>query len=117
MEEKTMQTSKETTNEIRRLNDRLRCQGVGGRILITQGIDALGTEIAGKILAAVAAFDAFGPDNDPYGEHDCASINVDGQRIIWKIDYYDMSLAYGSPDPADPSVTRRVMTVMLAEEY
>jgi len=112
-----MQTSREKTDEIRRLNDQLRCQGMGGRILVTQGVDALGPENAAQVLEAVAEFEAFGPDNDPYGEHDCASIEVNGKRIIWKIDYYDASLTYGSPDPADPSVTRRVMTVMLAEEY
>jgi hypothetical protein len=37
--------------------------------------------------------------------------------IFFKIDYYDRTLTAHSPDPADPAVTRRVITVMLASEY
>jgi hypothetical protein len=70
-----------------------------------------------QLLRAVADFAAFGPDNDPHGEHDCAVLEHDGERLIWKIDYYDRALTYGSPDPADPAVTQRVLTVMLASEY
>ncbi len=35
---------------------------------------------------------------------------------MFKIDYYDNALQYGSPDPADSNVTRLVMTVMLSDE-
>lgn len=102
---------------IRELNDRLRTAHEGGRVLVTAGVDALGPAGVAEVLQAVAAFDEFTPDNDPYGEHDCASLNVGDRRIIWKIDYYDTEMRMHSPDPADARVTKRVMTVMLAEEY
>lgn len=77
----------------------------------------LGAEFVILATRAVSSFDNFTPDNDPYGEHDFGSVNVAGQHLFWKIDYYDPSLCYGSEDPADLAVTRRVLTVMLASEY
>jgi hypothetical protein len=38
------------------------------------------------------------------------------QTIFFKIDF-DNALASHSPDRTDPSVTERVITIMLAEEY
>ncbi len=104
------------TVAIRNLNDRLRVHGAGGLIVMTDGVAALELETVNRIFIAAALFDAFTDDNDPYGEHDCASFEVDGLRLIWKIDYYDRQREAGSPDPADPKVTTRVLT-MLAEEY
>ncbi len=102
---------------VRRLNDALRCGGLGGSIHITAGISGLGAAGVREVLAAVAGFDAFNGDNDPWGEHDCASLTVAGRTVVFKIDYYDLALAGGSEDPGDPHVTCRVLTVMLAEEY
>lgn len=102
---------------IRALNDKLRQHHIGGTIFITDGIDALGSETILRLDEALRRFDDFSPDNDPYGEHDFGALTVDGHKIFFKIDYYDASLCHGSPDPADPDVTRRVMTIMLASEY
>ena len=70
-----------------------------------------------RIVKTIAVYDDFCQANDPYGEHDFGSFEADGQRIFFKIDYLDKALAYHSPDPSDPSVTERVITIMLAEEY
>ena len=102
---------------IRELNDQLRTIGRGGMVVMTDGIAALGTETVGQIFAAIGDFNDFNPDNDPWGEHDCARLEVGGHWVIWKVDYFDRSRRIHSPDPADPKVTVRVLTVMLADEY
>jgi hypothetical protein len=102
---------------VRALNDTLRKQHRGGTIVITQGVQALGAETIQRIDVAISAFEGFTPDNDPYGEHDFGAVRVDDHVIFFKIDYYDPDLLHHSPDPADPAVTRRVMTIMLADEY
>ena len=102
---------------IRELNDKLRTTGIGGKTYLTRGLIEKGADFIAKATAAVRAFDAFTNDNDPWQEHDCATLDVDGETVMFKIDYYDLNMEYGSPDPADPNVTRRVLTIMLAEEY
>jgi hypothetical protein len=99
------------------LNDQLRKHHVGGRVVMTQGIAALDPDMVIRIDQAIMAFDAFTPDNDPYGEHDFGMVQVGGHTVMFKIDYYDRDLQFASPDPADQNVTCRVMTLMLAEEY
>ena len=105
------------SDRIRALNDDLRTKGTGGDIVVTRGLLAQGAEILAAVFAAVQGFDAFTPDNDPYGEHDCALVEVAGLRVLFKIDYYNVSLSGHSPDAADAQCTRRVMTLMLADEY
>lgn len=111
------ETTTPNVERIRELNDLLRTTWLTGKVVMTEGIASLPGETRSRIAEAVEMFDAFTPDNDPYGEHDFGAVTVDGHRVFWKIDYYDRDLRQGSEDPADPAVTRRVLTIMLAEEY
>jgi len=108
---------REDAERIATLNDSFRTTFVGGNIFVSAGVQGLGPEFVAAALAAVRVFSEFAEDNDPYKEHDFGSVMVQGQKLFWKIDYYDPSMMYGSDDPSDPKVTRRVLTVMLAEEY
>jgi hypothetical protein len=105
------------TQRIAALNDAFRQTAFGGQWVVTRGIAALPTHDQLAIMRKVQTFDAFTVDNDPHGEHDFGNFTHAGERIFWKIDYYDRTLTFGSDDPADPAQTVRVMTVMLASEY
>jgi hypothetical protein len=101
------------------LNNQCRTGGLTGDGLwvITRGVRALGADFVACAVRKVQAFDRFDADNDPYGEHDFGAFSLCGERLFWKIDCYDRALAAGSPNPADPDVTVRVLTLMLASEY
>ena len=105
------------TDRIRTLNDELRQHLLGGGAVMTPGIAALGQEAVQRLVQNIATFDNFCTANDPHGEHDFGAIEFDGVQVFFKIDYYDKGLNFHSPDPADPAVTERVITIMLAEEY
>ena len=105
------------STRIRDLNDAFRRTFVGGTVVITVGVEALPSNQRRSILAKVRAFDAFTEDNDPHEEHDFGAIDEGGVRCFWKIDYYDREMEMLSPDPADPAVTTRVLTIMRADEY
>lgn len=103
--------------DIKTLNDNLRQTFTGGRVLLTAGIKAKSKDDIAKILSEVRQFNNFTPDNDPYNEHDFGSFDYNGEKIFWKIDYYDKDYQYLSENPSNPEVTNRVMTIMLASEY
>ncbi len=116
---------------IARLNDLARrAMGIASVVVSTEGIRALPEADQSRLCELVETFDAFTPDNDPYGERDFGAIyqGLDGVwsssrpvevavTVFWKIDAYDRALRFGSEDPADPAATRRVLTIMLASEY
>ena len=105
------------TDKVRKLNDAFRTTLNGGKLLITRGIAARSDVPA--VLEKVRTFNAFDMGNDPWDEHDFGAFEVDdpAEKIFFKIDYYDLDLHGGSPDPGDESVTTRVLTLMLASEY
>jgi hypothetical protein len=116
---------------IARLNDLARrAMGVACRVMVTPGFLALSAKDQSQVRELVETFDAFKLDNDPYGERDFGAIyqTVEGvwttarpvelvETVFWKIDYFDLSLEWASDDPSNPAITRRVLTIMLAEEY
>ena len=102
---------------IKTLNDNLRKHLIGGKIVLTQGIEAKTYEEIAEIMLKIRDFNNFTLDNDPNNEHDFGSFDYKGEKIFWKIDYYDKNYQYLSEDPSNPAITNRVMTVMLASEY
>ena len=112
-----MNPENSASSQIAQLNDRLRTTFLGGQLMVTTGIQSLPEEKQRAILQAVQAFNTFHEDNDPYQEHDFGSFTCQGIQVYFKIDYYDLEMLYRSEDPADPAKTKRVLTIMLAEEY
>lgn len=110
--------SPEYRARVRALNDQFRRHGIGlGSFMHTDGVHEKGQAFVQGVLVTVRDFDAFSTDNDPYGEHDFGAFDYDSERLFFKIDYYDLALQAHSPDPADPAVTHRVLTIMFASEY
>lgn len=113
---------KEPSPEVKRqriktLNDVFRQTFLGGRVVMTQGINQLPQADQQELITQVREFKDFSEENDPHGEHDFGIIKHKGKSVYWKIDSYDKSLEYGSPDVSDPSVTERVLTILYASEY
>ena len=105
------------TARIRELNDALRLNLAGGKVMLTQGVNQLADPDKAALLAKVRSFNDFNADNDPHREHDFVSVEHDGVSYFAKIDYYDSEMTMGSEDPSDPTKTARVLTIMRADEY
>lgn len=125
---------REQTARIARLNDMARqAMGVTCTAVATAGFRSLPDADQSCVRELIETYDAFTEDNDPYGERDFGTIYqlADGQwtterprlredereRVFWKIDYYDRDMRFASEDAANPAVTRRVLTIMLSDEY
>lgn len=117
----TLADTAEPRNIVRELNDNLRrnlfTPTLHGEVILTAGVAALRDDDRFALLDEVRYFEDFTPDNDPYGEHDFGRIDFRGERYFWKIDYYDNDLTAHSPDKSDLALTRRVLTIMRADEY
>lgn len=105
------------------LNDRCR-QGLDttSRIVITAACIATLAEERGKVAQILAQADlmaairryVFRPEESR--ERARGDLVVAGHAVRFTIDYYDLTLEWGSEDPADPLVTVRVMTIMLPSD-
>jgi Protein of unknown function (DUF3768) len=113
----TTKTKSTETERTRTLNDELRRNLSHGHAFMTPGVAALGAEAVARIVKTIEVYDDFCHANDPHEEHDFGSFETNGHTIFFKIDHFDPTLTVHSPDPSDPAVTKRVITIMLAEEY
>lgn len=118
----------DAADEIARLNDQLRehiTQPGNNRVMMTSGIADLIGEVTlfrnfrkrAELLRSIRGYDSFTPGNDPYGEHDFGTFTFEDTACMWKIDYYNADLTAGTDNPADPSVTVRVLTILRADEW
>ncbi|MAX73266.1 MAG: hypothetical protein CMH66_06280 [Nioella sp.] len=106
------------TKRIARLNDELRHGQLDqATVVVTIGVKSMGEDFPAKAGQAVVAYNGFSEENDPHGEHDFGAFEIDDQKLFWKIDPFDEKLEYHSPDAANPHLTHRVLTIMLACEY
>jgi hypothetical protein len=106
-----------TLAKIRDLNNAFRRSFCGGVVVLTRNLVNLDQNKVAVILNEVRTFNAFNEKNDPYAENDFATFEVEGLHCFFKIDYFDKSMEMHSPDPSNPSVTKRCLTVGLAEDY
>ena len=126
--------AREQPARIARLNDLARrAMGVACTAIATVGFRSLPDTDQSRVRELIETYDTFDEGNDPHGEHDFETIYQLGdgrwtterpkirddkrERVFWKLDYYDRDLRFASEDAADPAKTRRVLTIMLAEEY
>jgi hypothetical protein len=106
-----------STEKIRALNDAFRTTMTGGKVLLTAGVNALPPDVQAMVIRRVATYSDFNEENDPHQEHDFGNFTIAGRKFYFKLNYYDSNMEFGSEDPADPSQTTRVLTIMLSEEY
>ena len=104
-------------SDIATLNDNFKKNFIGGEVLLSAGIAAMSSEDKANIVSMVQNFNDFNEDNDPYGEHDFGSFDYKGEKILWKIDYYDLNNQYHSENPANPDITNRILTIMTVYEF
>ena len=104
-------------SDIATLNDTFRKTFTGGQVLLTAGIAAMSSEDKANIISLVQNFNDFTPDNNPYSENDSGTFDYKGEKILWKIDYYDLKNKYHSEDPSNPYITNRILTIMKVFEW
>lgn len=104
-------------SDIATLNDKFRRSFIGGEVLLSAGIAAMSSEDKANIVSLVQNFDNFTPDNNPYSENDFGTFDYKDEKILWKIDYYDLNHKYMSEDPSNPDITNRILTIMKVFEW
>ena len=100
----------------RKLNDALRTTLLGGELVMTPSVAGLAVAERRAILKALREYDDFTAENDPRGEHDSGSFELDMVRYIWRIEVQPASMVDNLSSPIGPDGTVRVLTIMCAFE-
>lgn len=88
-----------------------------GTVVVTCGVRDRGRGFVTNAILAAAFDTEFSEDNDPWGDRSFGTVTVQGDKLFWKIDYFDNTRVYGSDDPSDPAMTHRVLTILFPSEY
>lgn len=96
-------------NPIAVKNDLFRTTFFGCRVVVSESLHRSPKKEG--VLTAVRSFNDFNKDNDPYGEHDCAFFEVDGELFYFKFDYYDDNFEFYKEDG------NRVLTIGFSSDY
>lgn len=89
-----------------------------GRLMMSRYIADRDPDFHTKCLEALRVYDGWNADNDPHGEADMCILDIDGEKVWAKLDYYSRAnLNYGSEDPSDPAKTFRIGTLLFPDEY
>jgi hypothetical protein len=79
---------------IREFNDNLRRTFLGGKVMMTAGVNALPDDVKAVVLQSARAFDAFDTENDPHCEHDFGAFEQAGgakERFVgWQLGYGEL---------------------------
>jgi hypothetical protein len=119
-------SEKEISKIVADQNDRFRKTVTGtasgpnipqGRVVMTRGVSERGEAFCASLIVAVGTYEDFNADCDPYGWHEMGVIEIEGEKLWFKIDLYDENYEYGSSDPTNPRFTRRVLTLLFPSEY
>jgi len=119
-------SSKEVATIVAVQNDKFRRAAFGiptpqpipqGQVFVTPGISARDESFRAALTHAVVAYDDFNSDCDPHGWHEMGVVEIEGETVWFKIDLYDEAYEYGSSDPTELRVTRRVLTLLFSSEY
>lgn len=88
-----------------------------GRAVMTRAVAERDEAFQIAAVGAVAQDTTFTEDNDPNGERTFGTVMVRGETLFWKIDLYDTAYEWASPEPANKTVTLRVLTIMFPSDY
>ena len=89
------------------LNDQFRATFKGGRVQMSRSVYELEPRLRARALWVLSKYKKFADDS----EHDWGTFIFGGYAFEWRIEYRAITGVGPSPDPANPDLTFRVLTL------